>query len=134
MQMHESVVQSLWIGEKLSNIELLSINSFVKRGHLYHLYVYEIPKNVPSKVILKDASTTIKWYSSKAKKLEVHINSSDGQLLKSLCKNCNINNNKKFSNNTVLYLQDVSNNLPLHIENTLARVTIKVFQSNYIKM
>jgi len=59
MQMHESVVQSLWIGEKLSNIELLSINSFVKRGHLYHLYVYEIPKNVPSKVILKDASTII---------------------------------------------------------------------------
>ena len=54
--MYESVVQSLWIGDQLSNLEILSINSFIKHGHQYHLYVYEIPENLPANVILKDAS------------------------------------------------------------------------------
>jgi len=44
------IIQSLWIGKKLSPLETLSINSFLKNGHNYHLYTYndvlKIPKGV----------------------------------------------------------------------------------------
>ena len=33
-----NTIQGLWIGNELSNIELLSINSFIRNGHTYHLY------------------------------------------------------------------------------------------------
>jgi len=49
------VIQSLWIGEKLTRLEQLSITSFLKQGHPYHLYVYDEVQGVPDGVILKDA-------------------------------------------------------------------------------
>lgn len=56
---HDATVQSLWIGDRLSKIELLSIQSFLANGHEYHLYVYSDVAGVPSGVILKDAASVI---------------------------------------------------------------------------
>ena len=54
------IVQSLWVGDKLSRMEHYSIKSFLKLGFTYHLYVYENVKNVPKGTIIKDANTIIK--------------------------------------------------------------------------
>lgn len=53
------VVQSLWIGSKLSTMERLCIQSFLKNGHDFHLYTYQELANVPDGTILKDANTII---------------------------------------------------------------------------
>lgn len=49
-----AAIQSLWIGEYLGGMELLSIKSFLHHGHDYHLYVYDEVKNVPDGVVVKD--------------------------------------------------------------------------------
>jgi hypothetical protein len=49
------VIQSLWIGEKLTKLEQLSIASFLKNGHPYHLYVYDEVQGIPDGVTLKNA-------------------------------------------------------------------------------
>jgi hypothetical protein len=48
-------IQSLWIGQKLSTLERLSISSFLANGHEYHLYVYGEVANVPQGTVLKAA-------------------------------------------------------------------------------
>lgn len=53
------IVQSLWFGGDLSNMERLSINSFLKNGHPYHLYTYGGVGNVPDGVDIKDANEII---------------------------------------------------------------------------
>ena len=56
-----SIVNALWIG-KLGKLQLLSINSFLKQGHKYILWIYPninkklIPTNIPKGVIVKDAN------------------------------------------------------------------------------
>jgi|AntAceMinimDraft_17_1070374.scaffolds.fasta_scaffold01452_4 mannosyltransferase OCH1-like enzyme len=51
------IINSLWIGNYLSKIELLTINSFVNNGHEFHLWVYDkINTNMPKGVCLKDAN------------------------------------------------------------------------------
>jgi hypothetical protein len=52
-------VQSLWIGNKLSPMEQISIASFLKHGHEYHLYTYNPIEGLPDGVILKDANDII---------------------------------------------------------------------------
>ena len=53
-------IHGLWIGSKLSSIELLCINSFIANGHKFHLWVYEDLENIlPEAVILEDASKII---------------------------------------------------------------------------
>lgn len=49
------VVQGLWVGRRLSNLERLSLASFIHHGHDYHLYVYE-DIEVPKGVVLRDAN------------------------------------------------------------------------------
>jgi hypothetical protein len=49
------IIQSLWIGEKLSVMERLSISSFIAHGHHFHLYVYDDINGIPAGTILKDA-------------------------------------------------------------------------------
>ena len=49
------IIQSLWIGNELSNIEKLCINSYIKNGHTFHLYTYDEIKNVPKECVIKDA-------------------------------------------------------------------------------
>lgn len=51
-----NIVQSLWIGENLSIMEILSINSFLKNNYEYHLYTYGDIQNIPTGVIIKDAN------------------------------------------------------------------------------
>lgn len=53
------LIQSLWIGNKLSVMEKLSISSFLHNGHSFHLYVYDEVIGVPEGVTIKDASEII---------------------------------------------------------------------------
>src|SRR6266850_2985168 len=50
------IIQGLWIGPELSVMEQLSIASFMRNGHEYHLYIYDEPKNVPVGTVIKDAN------------------------------------------------------------------------------
>jgi len=56
---NNQIINGMWIGDSLSNVEKLSINSFLKNGHDYHLYVYDDIKGIPEGVIVKDANTII---------------------------------------------------------------------------
>lgn len=53
------IIQGLWIGSKLSEIERLCISSFLKNGHTFHLYTYEEIENVPEGAVLIDANSII---------------------------------------------------------------------------
>ena len=53
-------VQSLWVGPKLSILEVMCIKSFQRVGHTFILYTYEKVKNVPKGTVIKDANTIIK--------------------------------------------------------------------------
>ena len=50
------IIQGLWVGNELSVMEQLSIASFLRNGHEYHLYVYEDVKNIPSGTTIKDGT------------------------------------------------------------------------------
>ena len=50
------VVQTMWIGEKLSTMEQLALKSFIDNGHEVHLYTYEDVKGVPNGVVIKDGN------------------------------------------------------------------------------
>ena len=50
------IVQSLWVGPRLSRLEYYSIKSFLKLGFVFHLYTYEKVKNIPKGTIIKDAN------------------------------------------------------------------------------
>jgi hypothetical protein len=54
------IIQGLWIGNKLSLMEQLSISSFLQNGHSFHLYVYDAVKGVPEGVVLLDAEKIIR--------------------------------------------------------------------------
>jgi hypothetical protein len=54
-----TAIQSLWIGEKFSNIERLSALSYIKNGHEYHLYCYQDIEGVPDGVSIIDANEII---------------------------------------------------------------------------
>ena len=51
-----SVVKGLWIGESLSEIEIISIKSFQKQGHIFELFTYGEVKNIPSKTVVRDGN------------------------------------------------------------------------------
>ncbi|HEV2494334.1 MAG TPA: glycosyltransferase [Terriglobia bacterium] len=53
------IVQGLWIGSRLTQMQRLSIASFLAHGHDYHLYAYLPIVGVPSGVILRDANEII---------------------------------------------------------------------------
>jgi len=50
------IIQGLWVGNDLSVMEQLSIASFLRNGHEYHLYVYNDLKNIPSGTTIKDGN------------------------------------------------------------------------------
>ena len=54
------VMQGLWIGSSLSEIEKLSIRSFLANGHEFHLYVYGKCDGVPKGTSVKDANSILK--------------------------------------------------------------------------
>ena len=54
------VVHGLWVGNSLSPLELLTIASFLRHGHSFHLWTYdEIVTPLPAGVILEDATLII---------------------------------------------------------------------------
>jgi len=62
MKLDESnkVVNSLWIGEELSFLELLTLKSFVANGHLFHLWTYNpLKTELPKGVVLCDAESVL---------------------------------------------------------------------------
>lgn len=57
MEVAANNIHSLWIGKQLSNLELLTLHSFVSHGHRFHLWLYEpLQTAVPQGVILQDAN------------------------------------------------------------------------------
>ena len=54
--MNSEIIQSLWIGPRLSNMEHLCIKSFIDLGHEFHLYTYDKVDNIPEGVIVKDGN------------------------------------------------------------------------------
>lgn len=83
----EYPIQTLWVGDTFSQIERLSLSSFVKCGHTVHLYTYGPIKNVPAGVKILDANEILpqksivkyefgfkqqlKWYLSMLKNFRV---------------------------------------------------------------
>jgi hypothetical protein len=53
------VIQTLWIGGRLSTMEQLSLASFVAHGHDVHLYTYDGVEGVPEGVVLRDGREII---------------------------------------------------------------------------
>lgn len=53
---NKQVVQSLWIGSELSNMEIMCIKSFMQNNYEYHLYIYDHIYNIPDGTIIKDAN------------------------------------------------------------------------------
>lgn len=50
------VVHGLWIGSTLSKMELLTLKSFIRHGHEFHLWAYDrIETPLPDGVVLEDA-------------------------------------------------------------------------------
>jgi len=53
------VIQSLWIGSPLSNLEKLCVQSFLDHGHEFHLYVYDDIDGIPNGTTVMDANEII---------------------------------------------------------------------------
>ncbi len=53
------IIQGLWIGSELSIMERLSIASFLRNGHEYHLYTYDDLPDVPIGTIVKDGNEVL---------------------------------------------------------------------------
>lgn len=53
--MSNHIVQSLWIGGRLSVMGRLGVRSFLANGHEFHLYSYSAVENTPAGATLKDA-------------------------------------------------------------------------------
>jgi hypothetical protein len=51
-----NIVQSLWIGDRLSVMERLSIRSFLHQGHDFHLYLYGPCEGVPEGTTVRDGN------------------------------------------------------------------------------
>lgn len=50
------IMVSMWVGERLSYLEVLCIKSFVDYGYDFHLYTYNDVEGVPDGVLVRDAS------------------------------------------------------------------------------
>ncbi len=53
------IIQSLWIGKPLSNVEKLCIQSFLDHGHEFHLYVYDDVEGIPDGTVVKDGNAIV---------------------------------------------------------------------------
>jgi len=54
--MSRDVVQSMWIGPRLSVMEQLAIRSFIDHGHPFHLYTYDGVENIPPGTVVRPAA------------------------------------------------------------------------------
>lgn len=56
MPVHSDIIQSLWIGPRLSNMERLAITSFLRHGYEFHLYTYGDVDGVPEGAVVRDGN------------------------------------------------------------------------------
>lgn len=54
--MTSNIIQALWIGDRLSVMERLSIRSFLHLGHEFHLYLYGPCAQVPQGTTIRDGN------------------------------------------------------------------------------
>ncbi len=59
MKESNKIIHGLWIGNELSAIEQLCIQSFIQNGHIFTLWSYAVIKNIPKGTILENASDII---------------------------------------------------------------------------
>lgn len=60
MNSETNTINALWIGKRLSKIELLTLHSFVAKGHSFRLWLYDTLENdLPAEVDVADASLII---------------------------------------------------------------------------
>jgi Glycosyltransferase sugar-binding region containing DXD motif len=52
-------IQTLWIGNRLSQMERIALASFVQLGHQVHLYAYTEVANVPDGVVMQNGNQVI---------------------------------------------------------------------------
>ena len=57
--MQDAVVQSLWIGSRLSTMERLSIQSFLDHGHQVHLFAYSEVDGVPAGTVVRSGEEVL---------------------------------------------------------------------------
>ena len=55
----EKVVNGLWIGNELSTIQIMCLNSWIRNGYAFNLYTYEEIKNLPDGVNVLDAKQVL---------------------------------------------------------------------------
>ncbi len=73
-----TVIQGLWVGRSLSVMEQMSISSFIKHGHEYHLYVYDDDiEGLPKGVSLKDADQILSRSRTPRQKEQISSGFSD---------------------------------------------------------
>ena len=54
------IINSLWVGDKLSFLELLTLKSFIANGHVFHLWTYnKLKTELPQGVVICDAETVL---------------------------------------------------------------------------
>ena len=54
------IINSLWVGDKLSFLELLTLKSFIANGHVFHLWTYNnLKTELPQGVVICDAETVL---------------------------------------------------------------------------
>jgi hypothetical protein len=53
------IVQGLWIGSDLTDLEIMCIRSFQHHGHTFHLYTYGDISNIPAGAIVCDANEIV---------------------------------------------------------------------------
>lgn len=54
------IIHGLWIGKRLTRLELLTIRSFLENGHEFHLWLYDAVENdLPEGTIVEDASSIL---------------------------------------------------------------------------
>lgn len=53
------IVQGLWVGEAITDLHKMCVQSFINNGHCFVLYTYGPVKNVPEGVVFMDAAKII---------------------------------------------------------------------------
>jgi hypothetical protein len=54
MSVLEDIIQSLWIGPRLTAMERLTIESYLRHGYAFHLFTYGDVANVPDGTVVRD--------------------------------------------------------------------------------
>lgn len=53
------IIQSMWIGPRLTAMEQMCIKSYLHHGHPFHLYVYQDTADVPDGTVIMDANKIV---------------------------------------------------------------------------